>query len=149
MKKIFRGDIELNTIYEIKPEELSSKGIKYALCDLDNTLADYDTPLPTDEVKAWIRGMNDAGIQVAIVSNNGRERVEKFCKNLDIKYFWKSGKPKRRAVNRALGVLGGTKNETVLIGDKRTTDMFCARISGVLSVKVKSIKPRNILWKKK
>ncbi len=149
MMKIFRGDIELNTIYDINPGELAARGIKYALCDLDNTLADYDTPLPTEAVKKWICGMNEAGIKVAIVSNNGKNRVEKFCESLDIPYFWKSGKPKRRAVNRALEAFCGTPEETVLIGDKRTTDMFCARISGVLSIKVKSIKPRTILWKKK
>ena len=149
MMKLFRADIERNTIYEIKPEELITRGIKYALCDLDNTLADYDTPLPTDSVKAWLKSMNDAGIQVAIVSNNGKERVEKFCATLNIPYFWKSGKPKKRAVHNALEKLGGKLEETVLIGDKRTTDVICAKNTGILSIKVKSIKPRNILWKKK
>ena len=149
MMKIFRGDIELNTVYEIDIKALSKRGIKYALCDLDNTLADYDTPYPTEQVKKWLSDMKDAGIQVAIVSNNGKARVEKFCEELDIPYFWKSGKPKRRAVRNALDKLGGTLAETVLIGDKRTTDVICAKRSGILSIKVKSIKPRNILWKKK
>ena len=149
MMKFFRGDIELNTIYEIDIKALADRGIKYALCDLDNTLADYDTPLPTDSVKGFIADMKAAGIQIAIVSNNGRERVEKFCENLDIPYFWKSGKPKKRAVYNALDKLGGKLKETVLIGDKRTTDVICAKNAGILSIKVKSIKPRNILWKKK
>jgi len=149
MMKLFRGDFELNTIYEIDIGELASRGIRYALCDLDNTLADYDTPLPTESVKNWISSMNDAGIQVAIISNNERERVEKFCEKLDIPYFWKSGKPKKRAVYNALDKLGGSLSETVLIGDKRTTDIICAKNTGILSIKVKSIKPRNILWKKK
>lgn len=149
MMKIFQGDIELDTIYEIKPNELTARGIKYALCDLDNTLADYDTPLPTEQVKAWLCAMRDAGIYVAIVSNNGRARVEKFCEHLDIPYFWKSGKPGKRAVLNALQKLGGKIEETVLIGDKRTTDMLCAKWAGVFSIKVKSIKPRTFLWKKK
>ena len=149
MMKIFRGDIELDTIYEIKPDELYARGIRYALCDLENTLADYDTPLPTEQVKAWFCAMHDKGIRVAIVSNNGRTRVEKFCESLDIPYFWKSGKPRRRAVRNALAKLGGTAEQTVLIGDKRTTDVLCAKWAGILSIKVKSIKPRTILWKKK
>ena len=149
MMKFFRGDIELNTVYEIDIKALSERGIKYALCDLDNTLADYDTPLPTEQVKGWLSNMKEAGIQVAIVSNNGKERVAKFCEKLDIPYFWKSGKPKKRAVHNALNKLGGKLSETVLIGDKRTTDVICAKNAGILSIKVKSIKPRNILWKKK
>lgn len=149
MIKLFRADFELNTIYEIDINNLVSRGIKYALCDLDNTLADYDTPLPTEQVRTWLDSMKDAGIQVAIVSNNGRARVEKFCETLNIPFFWKSGKPKKRAVRNALNKLGGKLEETVLIGDKRTTDVICAKNAGILSIKVKSIKPRTILWKKK
>lgn len=149
MIKLFRADIELKTIYDIDIAALAARGIKYALCDLDNTLADYDTPLPTEQVKGWLSAMKGAGIQVAIVSNNGRARVEKFCETLDIPFFWKSGKPKKRAVHNALNKLGGKLEETVLIGDKRTTDVICAKNAGILSIKVKSIKPRTILWKKK
>ena len=148
MKKILRADIELETIYEITPQMLKARGISYVLTDLDNTIADYDTPIPTDAMRGWIKGMQDANIAVAIVSNNNMARVKKFCAELDIPHFWKSGKPRVRAIDTALLKLGGVREEAVMIGDKRSTDVLCAKLAGILSIKVKSIKPRGFIWKK-
>ena len=148
MKKLFTPDLSFDTIYEIKPELLCARGIEFVLCDLDNTIADYDTPVPDDAMRAWIKSLTDCGIAFAIVSNNEKERVEKFCAQLDIPYFWKSKKPRACAIDNALKELCGTREKCALIGDKRTTDVLCARRAGVLSVKVKSIKPRSILWRR-
>ena len=84
MKNWFRADLEYQTISEITPELLREKDIFFILVDLDNTLADYDTPVPTESVLSWLHSLQEAGIAVAIVSNNNRARVSKFCEALDI-----------------------------------------------------------------
>lgn len=148
MKNWFRADLEYQTIYEITPELLKQKGIRFILIDLDNTLADYDTPVPTKKIRAWITSMQDEGIAIAIVSNNNKARVSKFCETLNVPHFWKSGKPRRKAVRRAMHAISANPEQTVLIGDKKLTDVLCARRTGLFSIKVQSIKPRSILWKR-
>lgn len=148
MKKMFKPDIKCNTIYDIKASDLKERGIDFVLCDLDNTIADYGTHLPTKAMRAWILSFKESGISFCIVSNNGEARTKKFCEKLDIPYFFKSGKPKAIAVDNALNALSGTRGKCALIGDKYTTDVLCARRAGVLSIKVKSIKPRWQIWKK-
>lgn len=148
MKNWFRADLEYRTISEITPELLLERNLRFVLVDLDNTLADYDTPVPTEPVLTWLHSLKEAGIAVAIVSNNNEARVSKFCETLDIPHFWKSGKPRRRAVRRALEALSAQPEQAVLIGDKKLTDVLCARRAGIFSIKVQSIKPRSILWKR-
>ncbi len=148
MKNIFKPDLKFNTIYEIKHEKLKELGISYVLCDLDNTIADYGTHLPTDAMREWILAFDKCGISFCIVSNNRGPRTKKFCEGLGIPYFFKSGKPKVSAIDNALKLLSGTRDKCALIGDKITTDVVCARRAGVLSIKVKSIKPRWHIWKR-
>lgn len=148
MKKLFTPDLKYNTIYDIKAEDLKSRGIGFVLCDLDNTIADYGTPIPTDAMRNWILSFKKNGISFCIVSNNGEARTKKFCESLDIPFFFKSGKPKAIAIDNALKLISGTRDKCALIGDKYTTDVLCARRAGVLAIKVKSIKPRWQIWKR-
>ncbi|MBR5542522.1 MAG: HAD hydrolase-like protein [Oscillospiraceae bacterium] len=84
------------------------------------------------------------GISLAVVSNNSRERVEKFCTPLGIDFYWKSGKPRRRTILRAMEKLGGTKKTTALVGDKMITDILGAKRSGILAIKVPPLGKRRL-----
>ena len=148
MRNWFRADWRCRAIDEITPQALLARGVRFVLVDLDNTLADYDTPEPNDAHLAWFQALHDAGIRAAVVSNNKKERVETFCAPLGVPYFWKSGKPRKSALSPAMAAIGARREETALIGDKKTTDVLCARLSGVYAIRVDSIKPRSLLWKK-
>lgn len=146
MKKFFRPDYRFDNIFDITPQFLEELGIKALVADLDNTIADYDTPVPTPEIIGWFNDLHSAGIKIAIVSNNGKERVEKFCNHLNVvKYYWKSGKPRSKTILRAIEKLGYNKKNVAMLGDKLSTDVLGARFSGIAMLKVKSIKPR---WKR-
>lgn len=148
MRKYFCADLNFNNIYEITVDVLHEYGIKHVLVDLDNTLADYDTPYPTEQVLAWFKHLQDAGISVAIVSNNHEERVSRYCENIKLLHFWRSGKPMQRGIRRAMKAIGADRLTTALIGDKMWTDVLGARLSGIISIKVRSIKPRRIKWRR-
>lgn len=146
MKKFFRPDYSFDSIFDITPEFLMNLQIKALVADLDNTIADYDTPMPTPEIISWFGKLHNAGIKISIVSNNGRARVEKFCENLGvIEWYWKSGKPASKTILRAIDTLGCAKENVAMLGDKISTDVLGARFSGIVMIKVKSIKPR---WKR-
>ena len=93
MRRLFTADYYFDNIYQITPEFLKSISVDVLTADLDNTIADYDTPDPTPEILDWFEKMREGGIRIAIVSNNNRARVERFCKDLGIPCYWKSGKP--------------------------------------------------------
>ncbi len=140
MKKYLLPDYDFPTFVGVTPEFLKSIGKNAVLCDIDNTLVPYDQALPTDEVCAWVRNLLDNGIKIAFVSNNEKERVEKFNENIGIPYLYKSGKPSRKTVKRGTQLLGSTYEETVMLGDQLLTDVLTARISGITAIWVPTIK---------
>ncbi len=146
MKKFFRPDYSFDNIFDITPQFLKDLQIKALVADLDNTIADYDTPVPTPEIISWFEKLHSAGIKISIVSNNGRARVEKFCNDLGVvECYWKSGKPSNKTILRAIEKLGCAKENVAMLGDKISTDVLGARFSGIVMIKVRSIKP---LWKR-
>lgn len=140
MRKMLMPDYDFETFDLITPDFLKSIGKKYVLCDIDNTVVAYDEPLPDKKVADWVKSLTDAGLSLIFISNNDRRRVETFCESLDVPYIYKSGKPSRKTVKRALSFLGGTHGECCVIGDQLLTDVLTARLSGVTPVWVRTIK---------
>ena len=140
MKHLLLPDYDFDTFSGITPEFLKELGKDCVLCDIDNTLVPYDQPLPTEEVVAWVKSLTDAGIKVILVSNNEKERVEKFNEAIGVPYMYKSGKPSRGTVTRALKILQSEKNKAVMLGDQLLTDVITARLSGITSLWVPTIK---------
>lgn len=136
MKHPFIPDIMFDSIYDIAPDYLLSEGIRAVVLDIDNTLVTYGMPEPTKEVTEWIDALQRAGISVALASNNGRERVELFNKNLGVFATYKSGKPSPRAVLAACGHFGVMPEQTAVIGDQIFTDVCCAKRAGAFSILV-------------
>lgn len=140
MKHPLLPDYDFDTYKEITPEFLKSIKKTCVLCDIDNTLVPYDEPNPTDDVCIWVKAITDAGIKLILVSNNEKERVEKFNEKLNLPYLYKSGKPSRRTVKIALHILGGEKKNAVMVGDQLLTDVITAKVSGITSIWVPTIK---------
>ena len=111
MKKYLLPDYDFPTFVGVTPEFLKSIGKNAVLCDIDNTLVPYDQALPTDEVCEWVKNLQNNGIKIAFVSNNEKERVEKFNENIGIPYLYKSGKPSRKTVKRGTALLGSKYEE--------------------------------------
>ncbi len=135
--------LRAENIYELSGEMLRTLGIKVLISDLDNTIAKYENELPDEAVHNWVKDLRENGVSLAVVSNNGMERVEKYCKPLGIDYYWKSGKPGRKTIRKAMEKLGGTKETTALVGDKMITDILGARRSGVFAIKVPPLGKRR------
>ena len=144
MLRLFKPDMKLNNIYELTGELLEAINVKVLIADLDNTIAKYENEVPDEKVRKWAEDLAAHGVALAIVSNNGRERVEKFCKPLGVVHFWKSGKPSRKTIRKAMEELGGTKETTALIGDKIVTDIIGAKRSGILAIKVPPLGKRRM-----
>lgn len=124
-------DYMFRTFDEITPAFLQGLGVRAILADIDNTLAPYEQPEPDERIRSWIAALADAGISIAFVSNNDRERVELFNRTLGVPAYYKSGKPFKKNMVKAMEAIGGDRESTVMLGDQLLTDALAGHNLGV------------------
>ena len=139
-------DYMFRTFDEITPEFLQGLGIRAILADIDNTLAPYEQPEPDDRIRNWIASLAEAGISIAFVSNNDRDRVELFNRTLGVPAYWKSGKPFKKSLLRAMRDLGTDRTNTVMLGDQLLTDAWAGNAAGLKVMIVPPIKDKLNLF---
>lgn len=121
----------------VTPEFLHTLGVRLLLCDLDYTLAPKSQKEPDEAVIRWLNALREAGIEVAILSNNRNpRRVERFCAPLGIGYVGHAGKPAKRGYRAAMERFGAAPQETAMLGDKLLTDTLGALRSGITALMV-------------
>ena len=131
------------TYREVTPEFLRSIGIKALLIDIDNTLAPYEQPLPDEYIKAWFAALEQNGISATLVSNNDRERVELFNKDLGLPAYYKSGKPFAKNLKKAMADMGTDRTNTAMLGDQLLTDAAAGKHIGLRTIIVPPINDKN------
>ena len=143
MKHPLMPDYMFRAFDEVTPEFLSSLGVQAVLADIDNTLAPYEQTEPDERIKDWIASLSAAGIAVAFISNNNRERVERFNATLGVPAYPKSGKPFKKNLRKAMTAVGGTKETTVMLGDQLLTDALAGHNLGVRCIIVPPIRDKK------
>ncbi|MDR0691175.1 MAG: YqeG family HAD IIIA-type phosphatase [Streptococcaceae bacterium] len=139
MKEFYRPTWLMETIFKLTPEMLKAQGIKAVLADLDNTLIAWNNPDVTDEVRLWLKKMQDSDILVMVVSNNKTSRVKRAVEPLGIDFVSWSLKPLNRGMEVAKRKLGLRKEELVMVGDQLMTDVLAANFAGIRSILVKPL----------
>ena len=136
-------DYMFRTYDEVTPAFLESLGVKAILADIDNTLAPYEQAEPDERLRAWIDSLREAGISIAFISNNDRERVELFNATLGVPAYWDSGKPFRKNLIRAMEEMGSDRTNTVMLGDQLLTDALAGKHIGLRAVIVPPIRDKK------
>ena len=130
-----------NYLY-VRPEFLTSLGIRALLIDIDNTLAPYEQDLPDENIINWFAQMKEAGISCALISNNDVPRVELFNSLLSLPAYAKSGKPCKKTLIRAMRDMGVDASVTAGLGDQLLTDTLAVHKLGMISIIVPPIKDK-------
>ena len=134
---IFRADKRFERFEDVTPDLLKKQGVKLLLCDLDNTLRLHSEKEPADELQDWVEDCKKAGVKIVIISNNGRKKMmQKFCEPIQVDCVWWAKKPMSTKLTEAMQRYGFKKRETVMLGDKWSTDVLAARFAGVRAWKV-------------
>ncbi len=128
---------------EASVEFLLNLGVKGVILDIDNTLEPYENDLPGEHVLLWLNSLYDAGIKTAIVSNNNKERVELFNREISMPAYYKAGKPFKKNIIKAMNSIGTQKNDTVFIGDQILTDVWGAHNAGIKAILVSPINDKT------
>ena len=134
---VFYADKKFERFEDVTPELLKQEKVKLLLCDLDNTLRLHSEKEPADELADWVSDLKDAGIKIVIISNNGRKKMmQKFCEPLGIDCVWWAKKPVSTKLTETMENLEIKPSETVMLGDKCSTDVLAAKFAKVRSWKV-------------
>ena len=132
----------VKSVYAIPYERLYEAGYRGIIFDIDNTLTEHGAPAD-EKVKGLFRRLREIGFTTCLVSNNGKERVQKLADAVGSAYTWKAWKPLPSACRKAMKVMGTGREETLLIGDQLFTDIWCANLAGIRSILVRPIDPRE------
>jgi len=133
----FRADKEFERFEDVTPKLLKKEKVKLLLCDLDNTLRLHSEKEPADELADWIDDCREAGVQIVIISNNGRKKMmKKFCEPIGVPCIWWAKKPLSTKLTEAMNKYGFKPSETVMLGDKWSTDVLAARFAKIRAWKV-------------
>ena len=153
-EKILTPDEMRDSFEDLTPAEAKARGIRFIFSDIDNTLVTYDDPVPTEAVSRWLAAMEAEGIAVIFVSNNDRERVERFdgaCPGradgqLPRRAYWKAGKPLLKTLRRAMKEAGARPECSVLLGDQLLTDAAAGKRAGLYTLIVPPIRDKKTLF---
>jgi len=126
MIRLFTPFKYVKSFHSIRVEKLVEHKKKLVICDIDNTLVAHDEPHPSQEVKAFVKRVQDAGLQICLISNNNKERVKVFAKELGIAYYGFAKKPLRSTYKQILKDYKLQANDLVAVGDQLLTDVFGA-----------------------
>lgn len=138
MLKMFYPFEYVESVFAIDYRKLYERGYRGLIFDIDNTLVPHGDD-STAEVDELFLMLHRLGFQTLLLSNNDRERIERFLKNIDSLYICDAQKPRKEKYLEAVRMMGLKKKETVFIGDQVFTDILGANRSGIDSILVKFI----------
>ena len=145
MKLSLVPDFRFEKFSDASLDFLMDLGVKGVILDIDNTLEPYENPMPSSKVKEWLHALNENGIRTAFVSNNNKERVSIFNKELNMPAFPKAKKPFPKKLKKAMMMIGSDKTNTVIMGDQVFTDVLAGRMAGIRTILVPPIKDKRDL----
>lgn len=132
--------------------DLVGAGITHALLDVDNTVRSREDNIIPADVRSWIDEAKRAGITLGLFSNSWHDTTLAFGRELSLPVVMRSMKPLPTGTVHALRTVGGTRRNTVVIGDQILTDVLSAHVIGMKSYLVVPLSDVNIksaLWQRK
>ena len=132
----------VDSAYEIPYEKLYERGYRGIIFDVDNTLVPHGAPADKQAIELFER-LRAIGFSTCILSNNKEPRVSPFADKVGSPYIFKGGKPSRKGYEGAMERMKTDRDTTFFVGDQLFTDVWGAKRSGIRSILVKPIHPKE------
>lgn len=142
MLRLFYPDEYVASTYVISFETLYEKGYRGLIFDIDNTLVPHGAPADERAISLFYR-LRDIGFQTCLISNNQEPRVKPFADLVDSPYVYNAHKPSTKNYLKAMEIMGTEKEKTLFVGDQLFTDVWGAKRTGIYSILVKPIHPKE------
>ena len=82
-------------------------------------------------------------MDACLLSNNKEPRVAMFNQEIQVHTIHKGGKPNPKGYRKAMELMGTDEQTTLFVGDQLFTDVWGANLTGIYSVLVKPIHPKE------
>lgn len=138
MVKHFYPDNIADSAYAINYKELYKKGYRGLLFDIDNTLVEHGADANEAAIKL-MKQLHEMGFSICLISNNKKERVTRFNKDINVHSIYDAKKPSSKNYKKAMELMKTNINNTVFIGDQLFTDVYGAKRIGMKNYFVKPI----------
>ncbi len=123
------------SVFGIDYDKLYKLGYRGLIFDVDNTLVHHGD-LSTEEVDAFLLGLQSRSFGIVLLSDNETSRLESFTAKTHIPFIPDAGKPSPMGYEAVLAKLGLERSEAIVIGDQMFTDIRGANASGLASILV-------------
>jgi HAD superfamily phosphatase (TIGR01668 family) len=145
MLEHFAPDEYVGSIFEIDLDRLSDMGIGGLIIDIDNTLVGWKTKTADHRILEWFEVLKIKGFKACILSNNTKDRVVKFTEQIRIPAVYRAAKPRKKAFERAMDLMGTGPADTAVLGDQIFTDVFGGKRLGLYTVLVKPLAEKEFI----
>ena len=138
----FYPDEYLDSTYVIDFDALYRAGYRGVIFDIDNTLVPHGAPAD-ERAKALFCHLKEIGFDCCLLSNNQLPRIELFNQDIHVKFIENAHKPSVKNYRKAMQMMGTNTGNTLFVGDQLFTDVYGARRTGIHSILVKPIHPKE------
>ena len=140
---IFLPDIKLNRITDITAELLFEHNISALLLDVYITTSTHHGTALIDGLLEWIAKTHGAGIELLVLSNSKKKRIEPFANKIGLPFIALGCKPLPTGYLRGVKRLKKKRNNVAIVGDQIFTDVIGGNIVGVKTIMLTLIKPED------
>ena len=138
----FYPDEYLDSTYVIDFDALYRAGYRGVIFDIDNTLVPHGAPAD-ERARALLCHLMEIGFDCCLLSNNQLPRIELFNQDIHVKFIENAHKPSVKNYRKAMQMMGTNTGNTLFVGDQLFTDVYGARRTGIHSILVKPIHPKE------
>ena len=142
MLKRFYPDMYIDSTYNIDFDRIYADGYRGLIFDIDNTLVTHGAPA-NEQAIALFAHVKARGFQCCLLSNNQETRVKMFNDSVHVNYICDAHKPSVQNYQKAMEIMGTTTETTMFIGDQIFTDIWGAKKTGIPTIMVKYIHPKE------
>lgn len=141
MSFLFPGEY-LDSTYVIDFDKLYKEGYRAVIFDVDNTLVPHGAPADERAISLFAH-LKELGYSCMLLSNNKEPRVKMFNDAVHVNYIYKANKPSPKNYRKAMEIMGSNTENTIFVGDQVFTDVMGANITGIRTILVKPIHPKE------
>lgn len=142
MFRTFYPDEYMASTYVIDFEKIYREGFRGIIFDIDNTLVMHGAPADERAVRLFDR-LRGIGLDTCLISNNQEPRVKPFADRVGSKYVSDAHKPSTKNYRKAMELMDTDEKTTLFVGDQLFTDVWGAKRTGIRSILVKPIHPKE------
>ena len=132
----------IDSTYEIDFEKYYKAGYRGIIFDIDNTLVPHGADAD-ERAKRLFKQLKAMGFDICLLSNNKKPRVQRFNKDVNVKYIFKAQKPYSRNYYAAAMTMHISVKSVLCIGDQLFTDIYGGNLAGIYTILVNPINRRE------